>query len=100
RFRNGENRPVDLDPSVVAGNWSARPALLGLVVAGEVRADRRPGLAGIGGFEEDVGAVVYDIWLGGRGRNRGGPLKAILQILAAVTGPVFRVRRDIAWLTR
>src|SRR5262249_60645882 len=58
RLGQREDGAVDLDAGVVAGDRTAGPLLLGLVVARQVRACRLPRLAAVGRLEQDVGRVV------------------------------------------
>src|SRR5207237_3565843 len=95
RFGEGEYRAIDLRAGVVAGDRAARPLLLVLVVARQVAADRRPGLAAVLGFEEDVAGVVDHLGVVRRDQDRGGPLEAVAQVLGAVAGHVVGVGGDV-----
>ncbi len=101
RLGDHEDRAVGLDAGVVAGDRTAGPLLLGLVVAGQVRADRRPGLAA-------VARCGRARWRRGR-RSSGraarraigrGPLEAVAHVLAGPAGGVVRPGADVARLPR
>ncbi len=94
RLGHREDRAVDLHAGVVAGDRAAGPGLFRLVVARQVRADRRPGLAAVGTAEEHVGGVIDHLGVVGRDGDRGGPLEAVFQVFAAVPGRVLGVDPD------
>src|SRR5262249_28132392 len=100
RLGDDEHRVIGLDARVVAGDGAAGPLLLGLVVAGQVRADRRPRLPAVGGAEDDVGAVIDHFRIVRRGGDGRRPLEAVAHVLAAMAGRVLRPGADIARLAR
>ncbi len=100
RLGEGEHRAVGLDAGVVAGDRAARPLLFRLVVARQVRADGGPGLAAVGGAEDDVGGVVDHLGIVRRDGDGGGPLEAVAHGLAAVARGIVRPGADGALLAR
>ncbi|MBD3854056.1 MAG: hypothetical protein IFJ96_04685, partial [Acidobacteria bacterium] len=95
RLGDREDRVVELDPGVVAGDRPPRPGLLGLVVAGQIGADRLPALAAVRALEEHVGGVVDDLRVVGRDHDRGRPLKAVSEVDRPMARPVFGVDADV-----
>src|SRR5207247_1740058 len=75
RLGDGENRAIDLDASVVAGDGAAGPFLLAPVVAREIIADLRPGLAFVLRHEENVGPVIDLVQVVRRDDDGGGCLR-------------------------
>ena len=95
RLRDREDRVVELDPGVVAGDRPPRPGLRGFIVAGQIGADRLPALAAVRGFEEHVGGVVDDLRVVGRDHDRGRPLKAVSEVDRPMARPVVGVDTDV-----
>ncbi len=99
RFGNREDRAVELDPGVVAGDRPARPFLFALVVARQVGADGLPGLTAVRGSEEHVGGVVDRLGIVRRDHDGGGPLEAVAKVLRTVARSVVGVDPDVRSLT-
>ena len=101
RFGEGEDRPVDLDAGVVAGDGTAGPLLLRLVVAGEIGAGGGPALPAVGAAEEHVARVIDQLRAcAARRQDRRRPLEAVLQVLAAVSRGILGIDRHVPLLPR
>ncbi len=100
RLGQGEDGAVVLDAGVVAGDGTARPLLLRLVVAGEVGADHGPGLAAVVRAEHHVPAVVDRLRVVRRDDDGSRPLEAVAPVLAAVAREVVRIGAHVARLAR
>src|SRR6185437_11586240 len=87
------DRVVDLDAGVVAGHAAgARVVLLRLVVARQVRADRRPRLPAVGRLVHELRRRVDDVGVVRRHADRRVPLEAVLHVGGAL--PRFLVGVD------
>src|ERR1051326_1737247 len=63
RLREREDGAVVLGTGIVPGNWSAGRIELAEIVSGEVRTDRLPGGAFVGGAKRDIAGGVQDVWV-------------------------------------
>ena len=100
RFGHGRDRAVVFGARVISRDRPARPLLPPLVVAGQVGADRRPGLSTVRGPEEDVGGVVDHLGVVGRAGDRGRPAEAVLHVRRAVARGVVDVAAHHPGLAR
>ena len=91
RFSDGRDRAVVFGARVVARDRTTRPLLSPLVVASQVGADRRPGLAAVGGPEEDVRGVVNHLRIVRRSGDRGRPAESVLHVGRAMARGVVEV---------
>jgi hypothetical protein len=77
-FGEADDGRVVLGARVLEGDGAARGLLLRLVVGRQVGADGRPGLAEVGGLEDDVAAEVDGVLVVRAGDERRVPVEAVL----------------------
>src|SRR3954464_12845560 len=85
RFCDGENCVVILYAGNVERDRTTRRKLFRSVVAGEVRADRRPCLSLVSALEDHLRARIKRVRVMRREQKREGPLEAILQLACTVS---------------
>src|SRR6185437_9285555 len=99
-FGERDDGAVKLGGGVIGRDGAAAELFLLFVVGGEIAADLRPGIAAVGGFEDDVCAVIDDVWIEFRHQDRRVPIEAVFQHVIAGARGGDGVGLNVAFLMR
>src|SRR5580692_8584355 len=89
RFSERKNDVIVFDGILILGDWATGILLLGFVVASQIRADFRPGVACIVGAKYILGSVINDVGIVRRNDDRHGPRVAVLLDARGVPTDIF-----------